>query len=469
MLLPRLRAVGRSLASSVSSRRTVWTTSTLVSSSPSSLVSQLLKQSPVPPTATATVYALSKNTPQSLVPYVQAALPREAVGVLSEPLPAPLVSSTSSTPSPAAEDELFFLAVASFVPHSSTSSSTVHAIPFRSTLTGRPNISLGREHKLQPDHNEGDAGFEAFLRGEKWEFGQSKAEQGEADGLEELTLAGVRSEDVREIVCFTADRQGPFLSALSSYRNASIAGLVGSSTPFHSPTGSAFSLFPAASREAVETGAVGVAIVSSARSEVEQTPAKVEYGGLEPLGKPMEVTSARGNIVLLLSAQNAARTLLNEVNTFFGTHGESLSAVQRSEEKDKEFYAAVFEREPEAPLDLSKARLVARIMAGDPSRGAMSVETEEEVREGSWLVFLHRPSTASPSLPSPSSSPSLTFLTLPPSYTPPHLEPTTCPTTGKVKVLEGVFLAGSENGVVHGTEDGRARVCAIEGVSVQLG
>lgn len=38
------------------------------------------------------------------------------------------------------------------------------------------------------------------------------------------------------------------------------------------------------------------------------------------------------------------------------------------------------------PLDLSKARIVARIMAGDPSRGAMSVETEEEVKKGSHIV-----------------------------------------------------------------------------------
>jgi hypothetical protein len=115
------------------------------------------------------------------------------------------------------------------------------------------------------------------------------------------------------------------------------------------------------------TGAVGFAIVDEGKRVVE----KLNYGGLTPLGSAMEVTtcvpsshsldagfsfaplvltsrtrSSRGNIVLLLSGQNAAKTLLNEVNTLFGTAGQNLSAITRSEEKEKEFYAAVFERDP---------------------------------------------------------------------------------------------------------------------------
>lgn len=41
-------------------------------------------------------------------------------------------------------------------------------------------------------------------------------------------------------------------------------------------------------------------------------------------------------------------------------------------------------------VDLSQARIVATIMAGDPSRGAISVETEKEIKVGEWLVV--RPS-----------------------------------------------------------------------------
>lgn len=40
----------------------------------------------------------------------------------------------------------------------------------------------------------------------------------------------------------------------------------------------------------------------------------------------------------------------------------------------------------QTPLDLSKARQISKIMAGDPSRGAMSVETEDDVKEGYSLV-----------------------------------------------------------------------------------
>lgn len=182
-------------------------------------------------------------------------------------------------------------------------------------------------------------------------------------------------------------------------------GLIGSSTPFHSPDGSPFTLFYNGERSA--TGAVGIAIVG----EDAAVPLRVDYPGLETLGEPVEVTryvhickwlkqprtaadlplasSAKGNIVLTLSEQNAARLLLNLVQEMPDTiAAQGKTATERGELKDKEFYAAVFETVPEVgvPLDLTKARHVSRIMAGDPSRGAMSVETEEDVRVGSYIV-----------------------------------------------------------------------------------
>lgn len=36
--------------------------------------------------------------------------------------------------------------------------------------------------------------------------------------------------------------------------------------------------------------------------------------------------------------------------------------------------------------DYSTARHISKIMAGDPSRGAMSVDTEEEVKVGYWMI-----------------------------------------------------------------------------------
>lgn len=55
--------------------------------------------------------------------------------------------------------------------------------------------------------------------------------------------------------------------------------------------------------------------------------------------------SSKGNIVLTLSGQNAARLLLGAVQALPKIAGNS--AVQRSEEKEKGFYAAVFDKKPE--------------------------------------------------------------------------------------------------------------------------
>ncbi|GAA5987103.1 hypothetical protein JCM11641_006428 [Rhodosporidiobolus odoratus] len=506
--------------------RTVWTTRTLVSSDPQSLLTHLDSLQP-PCSSSTTLYALSKNVPQSLVPAFRSACnppsrQTPAVGCLSELL----------------HPDLFSLSLAHWTPDpSSSSSSPIHshkAVVFRSTLTGRPNIALGREIKPDPtgppEADEDEARFQAFLRGDSWGFGNaspptragpsSATTSGVIEGLE-----GIDPAQVKELVCFTADRIQPFLSALSSYPSAAVAGLLSSSTPFHSPTHAPFELF-LGPKETFSSGAVGIAVIDSApesrRSQNSgngRCRADLDYGGLEQLGEGFEVTNSKGNILLTLSSQNAARTLLNLVNSFFGTSAQSLTSLQRAHEKEKEFYAAVFDSSSSSvagfgsggeggrgKLNLKRAKLVARINAGDPSRGAMSVETEEEIKVGDWIAFLHRPSPSASSSSSSSSSSSastlstqqkensLTFLSLSPSYHHPSQSPSYHshsatnddgrPRSRLPEVVEveewPVFVAGSENGVIHsvvssagaGSGDGagraKARVCQIEGVRVVL-
>ncbi|GAA6057323.1 hypothetical protein JCM3770_001090 [Rhodotorula araucariae] len=447
----RLRA---STTLSLAPRRHLWRCSTLISSSPSSLLARLEEQ-PAPADGGVTLFALSKNTPQNLVQRIIAALPSpssSSIGCLSEVLPPSALAHLAPAHDPA--NEAFSLAIARHEP----STPDERAVAFRSTLTGRPNIALGRE--IRPElYDEGeDAGFEAFLRGESWGFGdRANAANGGAEGI--VQLQGVEPSHVKELVAFTADRMQPFLAALSSYPSAAKTGLVGSSTPFHSPTHAPFSLFYGP--EPVSVGAVGVAIVGASPAPTVQ----LDYGGLEHVGVPYQVTSSQGNIVLTLSSQNAARLLLNAVNELFGTSAANLSAVQRSEEKEKEFYAAVFDHPPELPLDLSKARLVARIMAGDPSRGAMSVETEEEIREGYHLAFLHTRSPA-PALVPPAQAQSLTFLSVAGSDAPVRQAAADAPAESDVVELQA-FVAASENGVLLAPGvGGTVRVCGIEGASV---
>lgn len=91
--------------------------------------------------------------------------------------------------------------------------------------------------------------------------------------------------------------------------------------------------------------------------------------------------------MLTLGGENAAKLLLGAVQALPSTSpANAASATRRSEEKERGIYAAVFDSKPEHPLDLSQARHVSQVMAGDPSRGAVSVETEEEVREGYFIA-----------------------------------------------------------------------------------
>ena len=117
---------------------------------------------------------------------------------------------------------------------------------------------------------------------------------------------------VKQVVFFAADRTQPVLNALSPLtQSATVSlpparpghnsphltdpdplttsspqvGLVGSSTPFHSPTHAPFSLF--CNGELSSTGAVGVAIVG----EPIAGQVEVEYAGMRAVGEPVEVTT----------------------------------------------------------------------------------------------------------------------------------------------------------------------------------
>lgn len=224
--------------------------------------------------------------------------------------------------------------------------------------------------------------------------------------------------------------------------------------------------------------------------------------------------SAQGNIVLSLSGQNAARLLLNAVNDLFGTSAANLPAAQRTHEKEKEFYAAVFDsepkvrgfisvRHPDTDLFISvPARLVQgsdsredhgwrslersnvgrdgrRSQEGQPHRGESASTTANqpghENAESRCVAeqFLHRPDSVS--TPNPLrdvTDNQLAFLAVPASNSAPHFSATECPGTGDVSTSQR-FLAASENGVVIesgevGTARPPPRICAIEGTRTTL-
>jgi len=220
--------------------------------------------------------------------------------------------------------------------------------------------------------------------------------------------------------------------------------MTSTSTPFHSAQNHPFSLFHNSTTTSL--GAVGVAIIedsiSSSSAAKQEEQVKVDYGNLEQFGPEVKVTSyvdfqlsnkhflplsflapcfplmksptnptdsppnrARGNIILTFSEQNAAALLLSLVQSLppstplIGEHTDSSSPFEASLSnpnerttkhisKDKDFYAAIFSggEENGRRRSLGKSKLVCRIMAGDPKRGAVSFETEEEIRNGDKVI-----------------------------------------------------------------------------------
>ncbi|KAM0751721.1 hypothetical protein T439DRAFT_324919 [Meredithblackwellia eburnea MCA 4105] len=458
---------GIKYASGATSSRYVWTASTALSFSPKALVQHLVNK-PTAKGGSITIFALSKNISPPLLQSIQTLLSQTApttVGCLSEVIPSSIAEHLGLAHDPNSESgETYSVSVATFHPQDSST----RVIPFFSSLQGRPNVSLGREIKSGPRFEGGsessDEGFEAFLSGRSWGFGDdARGKTGESlAGLD-----GISPGSVKEIVSFTTDRIQPILKSFSSYQAASIAGLVGSSTPFHSANSAPYTLY--FNNEELQTGAVGVAIVGAPA----RRPLTVEYAGLVPLAGPYEVTSSKGNIVLTLSEQNAARLLLTAVQSIPTSNIKNAASMYvRQEEKEKEFFAAVFDSKPGKTINLGSARHISRIMAGDPSRGAMSVDTEEEVKLGSWVVFLHRKEKAFPTphllSPSSMSSSTLAFVSVSPSYTSPKSADEVEVAGASVRVIPG-FVGASENGVILSRPGNDSWVCGNEGATVSIG
>ncbi|GAA5957919.1 hypothetical protein JCM3765_006205 [Sporobolomyces pararoseus] len=523
-----IRSVTKRIKLSTASR-SLWTSSTFSSTSPRSLIDSI----PTPPQKSClTLYTISKHFPQDLLPTLQSTISSTStsIGCLSEPFPFSSPSNDDSILPP------FTLSISHYTP----STNTERIIPFSTSLTGRPNISLGREHKpragglaTQEELEFENRQFERFLKGDKnWAFGdqfnlRDTKELNEKGVAEIQELSDVDPRKVKEIVCFTADRIQPFLSVLSQFSNSRTVGMTSTSTPFHSAQNLPFSLFY--NDKVSSAGAVGVAVVDESResssSSSSGSTVEIDYGDLTKFGPITTVTSSRGNILLTLSSQNAAQLLLSSVqslpssNKFIGDSYDSSSPFESSLSnpkerttkhisKEKDFFAALFnpsdlllpesesESEKEEMIDLGKAKLVCRIMAGDPKRGAVSFETEEEVEIGDKVVFLHRPSTTtttttitnkSSSSSSLKRTPSFSFQTIPPSYVSPIHSSTTLTKSSEeeekvvVEKLEG-FFSFTENGIIVSREsrtnredigdkkgEGReVRLSAIEGTSVRL-
>ncbi|KAI0353009.1 hypothetical protein OH77DRAFT_1427781 [Trametes cingulata] len=370
-------------------------------------------------------------------------LSSDSVGCLSAPLPSPRPSWQRYSA----------VSLASF--------DYKHVTLFRSTIPGRKAAQVGRWHAL---HKSGTPEPEAPSPGSEgmdWEAALANAYDGSALPA---PLQSLSAESMDSILYFSDNEHEGLSSSLSHFGSATKLGLIGSSTPFI--TGRPYTLFHNDSIHS--NGAVGICLSSPIRPR-----AYSAFPGLEPITRPMIVTSSEGNLVNALDNANPSRLLLHAIQN----HPTVGSRAEQGISSELRLYMGTL-KQKQGTHELDQLYY---IMSGDPSRGSLALDTDTAPAEGSLVqVFLLPPSASVDAVGEVQKrrgadgsrrTQNLTFV----STSIENLEgsSTTLPNgEEETMVLDDVFLAASENGcIVSRAEDGRSErpwKCGVPGGMVGL-
>lgn len=171
---------------------------------------------------------------------------------------------------------------------------------------------------------------------------------------------------INSLIYFTERSSEDFVSSVhQKFPQATKLGLQLPPTPFETGLEQTL-IFP--NHEVVKNGLIGVANIDRQPSN---NP-NIDFKGYAPLSSTMELTNVSGNIILTLDGKNACRTLLELLNK---------SRI----DKDDDYYISTLSSSNE-PLSIHK------ISSGDPSRGAIALDTVEDLTQSSRIQFLSRPS-----------------------------------------------------------------------------
>ncbi|KAK9703386.1 hypothetical protein K7432_010760 [Basidiobolus ranarum] len=184
-------------------------------------------------------------------------------------------------------------------------------------------------------------------------------------------LDGAKKIESPLILMATDKEPDQLLETLDHHFPASIKfGLVGSSTPFS--TGRPATLY--LNDRVFSSGAVGVAIVDK-KANLPKAALQLQFPSLKHLGKPMQITRCRGNVILELDEANATQLLLN-----------SLKADQSYNiSKEIDMYLKIFSMED---TEGNESAVIHKITSGDPSKGTMSIDTIADLKVGQYVQFL---------------------------------------------------------------------------------
>ncbi|KAG6377204.1 hypothetical protein JVT61DRAFT_1257 [Boletus reticuloceps] len=339
--------------------------------------------------------APSSRTPPEVLSDITSTLTRlypEHVGCISAPLPSRYCD----------------LSIRSG-PHScSLAYALVNGVSFRSTISGRAEAQVGRWHAARHRTTEDANGAilaniedsqtrilsHLTVRDGKvnWEdiwdrtANSVTSSSSHGNGLDSEALPGtLRNLDpsaIHNIIYFSDKSPEGLATVLESvFPQANKLSLIASSTPFI--TGRPVTLFYNGS--ILSSGAVGIALSSSVPSSPVLT---LSFPPLVALSTDLGVTSSEGNLILSLDSRNPTQLLLSAIQ------GHGLTCLHTTwVGKEDEFYVGVID-----PSSQQLAQLH-RISAGDPSRGAIALDSLSAPREGSIVRLYHLPRDSVPDAP----------------------------------------------------------------------
>ncbi|GJE91814.1 hypothetical protein PsYK624_079650 [Phanerochaete sordida] len=245
------------------------------------------------------------------------------------------------------------------------------ATPFRSTLPGKEPTQVGRWHAFRKRDDR--APLEPLpqeAQGVDWEAVWAK--QAAPPPLP-AELRALGPEDVQAVLYFSDSAPEGLVQALSRFEKASKLGLIASSTPFI--TGRPHTLFYGS--DVHSTGAVGIALTSNDAAKPKLEVQFPELSAIED--KLFTVTDTEGNMVNALDDQNPSRIILSAVEKL---NGKPTPTNVDLGIKEDEFFLGVHRD--------GKLYQLYTIQGGDPSRGTIALQSDAAPETGSQVKIYRK-------------------------------------------------------------------------------
>jgi len=303
----------------------------------------------------------------------------------------------------------------------------LNGIVFRSTIAGRADPQVGRwhaarhssTHQLPAAQSNVFGEFNGDLSRVNWEDIWNRNAMS-AQEMIPVELRTVRPEVVSSILYFSDKAPEGIAKALkATFPYSHELGFLASSTPFI--TGRPVTLFH--DGEIYSDGAIGIALQPS----LGHTSLTVEFPGLVDLTPDLQITSSEGNLIVTVDHGNPTRLLLAAMNKH-GLDGRDVLL------KDDEFYVGV--------MSGGEVERLHRITSGDPSRGTIALGTMSAPPQDSIIRMFYSPRRDEVTLNLDGNT-SISFIATPDSF---GDGPPSSAFDNDVLILDGKFVAGSENG-----------------------